>query len=78
MALIESARDHRDSPLDVVEHMAAGNNWPFERAGEDEIGLGESWQSDRWGHCAHQNGPFWSVLVRFGHCTIFNRRLSTV
>ena len=39
MALIESARDHRDSPLDVVEHMAAGNNWPFERAGEDEIGL---------------------------------------
>ena len=39
MALIESARDHRGSPLDVVEHMAAGNNWPFERAGEDEIGL---------------------------------------
>jgi hypothetical protein len=39
MALIESAHDHRSSPLDVVEHMAAGNNWPFERAGEDEIGL---------------------------------------
>ncbi len=39
MALIETARDHRGSPLDVVEHMAAGNNWPFERAGEDEIGL---------------------------------------
>ena len=39
MALIESTRDHRSSPLDVVEHMAAGNNWPFERAGEDEIGL---------------------------------------
>jgi hypothetical protein len=39
MALIESARDHRGSPLDVVERMAAGNNWPFERAGEDEIGL---------------------------------------
>ena len=39
MALIESTRDHRGSPLDVVEHMAAGNNWPFERAGEDEIGL---------------------------------------
>jgi hypothetical protein len=39
MALIESARDHRSSPLDVVERMAAGNNWPFERAGEDEIGL---------------------------------------
>ena len=39
MALIESAHHHRSSPLDVVEHMAAGNNWPFERAGEDEIGL---------------------------------------
>ena len=39
MALIESTREHRSSPLDVVEHMAAGNNWPFERAGEDEIGL---------------------------------------
>jgi hypothetical protein len=39
MALIETAHDHRGSPLDVVEHMAAGNNWPFERAGEDEIGL---------------------------------------
>ena len=39
MALIESAHDSRGSPLDVVEHMAAGNNWPFERAGEDEIGL---------------------------------------
>jgi hypothetical protein len=39
MALIESTHDNRGSPLDVVEHMAAGNNWPFERAGEDEIGL---------------------------------------
>ena len=39
MALIESAHDNRGSPLDVVEHMAAGNNWPFERDGEDEIGL---------------------------------------
>ena len=39
MALIEATRDHRDSPLDVVERMATGNNWPFERAGEDEIGL---------------------------------------
>jgi hypothetical protein len=39
MPLIESTRDHRSSPLDVVERMAAGNNWPFERAGEDEIGL---------------------------------------
>ena len=31
-------RDH-DNPLDVVEHLAAGNSWPFERAGEDEIAI---------------------------------------
>jgi len=39
MSLTETARDPRNNPLDVVEHMAAGNNWPFERAGEDEIGI---------------------------------------
>ena len=39
MSLIEIARDPHDNPLDVVEHMAAGNNWPFERAGEDEIAI---------------------------------------
>ncbi|HXW39932.1 MAG TPA: YbjN domain-containing protein [Xanthobacteraceae bacterium] len=39
MSLTETAREQRNNPLDVVERMAAGNNWPFERAGEDEIGL---------------------------------------
>ena len=39
MSLIEIAHDRPTHPLDVVEHMAAGNNWPFERAGEDEIAL---------------------------------------
>ena len=39
MALIELTQDQHNNPLDVVEHMAAGNNWPFERAGEDEIAL---------------------------------------
>ena len=39
MSLIEIARDPRTNPLDVVEHMAAGNSWPFERAGEDEISI---------------------------------------
>src|SRR6201988_351022 len=39
MSIIEIARNHRNNPLEVVEHMAAGNNWPFERAGEDEIAL---------------------------------------
>ena len=39
MSLIEIARDSTNNPLDVVEHMATGNNWPFERAGEDEIAI---------------------------------------
>ena len=39
MSIIEIARDQTTNPLDVVEHMAAGNNWPFERAGEDEIAI---------------------------------------
>jgi hypothetical protein len=39
MSLLEISRDPRNDPLDVVERMASGNNWPFERAGEDEIGI---------------------------------------
>jgi hypothetical protein len=39
MSLSEIAHDSRNDPLDVVERMASGNNWPFERAGEDEIGI---------------------------------------
>jgi len=39
MSIIEIARDPAANPLDVVEHMAAGHNWPFERAGEDEISI---------------------------------------
>jgi hypothetical protein len=39
MSLIEITPTQQGSPLDVVERMAAGNNWPFERTGEDEITL---------------------------------------
>jgi hypothetical protein len=39
MATISLARETDDNPLDVVEHLAAGNSWPFERAGEDEISI---------------------------------------
>jgi len=39
MSLIETVHGSRNNPLDVVEHMAAGNNWPFERASDDEIGI---------------------------------------
>jgi hypothetical protein len=39
MSLIATALDHPNNPLEVVEHLAAGNNWPFERAGEDEVAI---------------------------------------
>jgi hypothetical protein len=39
MSIIEFAHDEKLAPLDVVERMAASNDWPFERAGEDEIAL---------------------------------------
>lgn len=37
MSLIETVADRRSNPLDVIEHLAHGNDWPFERPGEDEI-----------------------------------------
>jgi hypothetical protein len=39
MSLIDIAQEQRNNPLDVVERMASGNDWSFERAGEDEITL---------------------------------------
>ena len=37
MSHIGYADDPRINPLDVVERLAAGNDWSFERAGDDEI-----------------------------------------
>jgi hypothetical protein len=37
MALIDFSEAQRINPLDVVERVAAGNDWSFERAGDDEI-----------------------------------------
>ena len=39
MSIIEIAHEEHISPLEVVERMAASNNWPFERASDDEIAL---------------------------------------
>jgi hypothetical protein len=39
MSAIAIAEEPHDNPLDVVELMATGNNWPFERAGEDEVAI---------------------------------------
>ena len=37
MSLLSYSDEHRINPLDVVERLAAGNDWSFERASEDEI-----------------------------------------
>ena len=37
MSLTTHADDHRMNPLDVVERLATGNDWSFERASDDEI-----------------------------------------
>ena len=37
MAQAQLKEQLRTNPLDVVERIAAGNDWAFERAGEDEI-----------------------------------------
>jgi len=39
MSIVEIVREDSLSPLEVVERMAASNDWPFERAGEDELAL---------------------------------------
>jgi hypothetical protein len=40
MSIIEIASEQRTNPLEVVERLASTNNWPFERAEDDEIALG--------------------------------------
>lgn len=37
MSLVSLFEDSRLNPLDVVERVASGNDWSFERAGEEEI-----------------------------------------
>jgi hypothetical protein len=37
MSLIDLTEQPRINPLEVVERLAASNDWSFERAGEDEI-----------------------------------------
>jgi hypothetical protein len=39
MPLMQLSEQPRTNPLDVVERIAAINDWSFERAGEDEITL---------------------------------------
>ncbi|ADZ69627.1 YbjN domain-containing protein [Polymorphum gilvum] len=45
MSLIEFDFERPDNPVDVIEHVAALNDWSFERSGEDEItiSIGGHW-----------------------------------
>ena len=37
MTLIDFEQERQSNPVDVIEHIAALNDWVFERAGDDEI-----------------------------------------
>ena len=37
MSLIDIEQERQSHPVDVIEHIAALNDWSFERAGDDEI-----------------------------------------
>jgi hypothetical protein len=39
MALMEHMVDRVAHPLDVIEHIAASQDWPFDRSADDEINL---------------------------------------
>lgn len=45
MSLVEFPTDRDCNPVEVIEHIAAINDWSFERSGEDEItiAVGGSW-----------------------------------
>jgi len=45
MSLIDIAAERQSNPVDVIEHIAALNDWSFERAGDDEItiSVGGGW-----------------------------------
>jgi hypothetical protein len=45
MSLMEITAEQKQSPLDVVERMASGHEWSFERDGDDEITIVSS---GRW------------------------------
>ncbi len=63
MSLIEfETEDRRSNPVDTIEHIAAINDWSFERSADDEITIAIgggwcdyhvsfSWMEDRWSGC---------------------------
>lgn len=37
MSLIDIGHERQSNPVDMIEQLATGNDWTFERAGDDEI-----------------------------------------
>ena len=44
MSLMELEFERQSNPVDMIEYVAANNDWAFERSGEDEIAM----TVDRW------------------------------
>jgi hypothetical protein len=40
MSHVEISADRHEHPLDVIERLAAGNEWVYERSDDDEISIG--------------------------------------
>jgi hypothetical protein len=62
MSLIESTTERRINPVDVVEHVAALNEWAFDRAGDDEITISIT---GRW--TSYQVGFTWMDEIETLH-----------
>ena len=69
MTLIEtSADERREHPVDVVERLAAVNDWAFDRAETDEISILVS------GRFANYDVAFtWLPELEFAACELFVR-----
>ena len=62
MSLSTYTDDVRQNPLDVVERLASGNDWSFERASEDEITI---LVSGRWAE--YQLSYTWMIDIEALH-----------
>ncbi len=39
MSLMEIEFERQSNPVDMIEYVAANNDWAFERSGEEEIAM---------------------------------------
>jgi hypothetical protein len=60
MSLIALTEEARTNPVDVVEHVATLNQWPFNRTSEDEITISICRPADRSGILMCAQAMAWS------------------